>query len=122
MAEFTKPLQELVSDARSYADGQIDSFKLQVTKGLSLSLSQILSLILVVLCVFAMLLALGAAFVLLLGQLTGSYIVGALVVAGVFAAITAVLLIVRNKLFVNSFVKLFSGLFFSAPTIPEDEE
>ena len=47
MAGFDKPLQDLASDARAYVDLQVDDLKLKVTKGLSLSLGHLLSLLLV---------------------------------------------------------------------------
>lgn len=112
MAAFEKPLQDLVTDAKAYADLQVDDLKLKITKGLSLSLGQLLAMLLVVLSLFLVLLALSAGFVLLLGQWTGSYELGAFLMAAVFALVTLVLFLLRKKLFVDGFVKLFAGIFF----------
>lgn len=116
MARFEKPLQDLATDARAYVDLQVDDLKLKVTKGLSVSLGLVLALLLVVISLSAVLLALGAGFVLLLGQWIGSYVAAAFIMAGVFALITLALFLLRNKMFVNGFVKLFAGIFF------DDEE
>lgn len=112
MADFDKPFQALADDAKAYVDLQVDDLKLKVTKGLSLSLNQVLALILVSLTLFIALLALAAGCILLLGLWTGSYVLGAFIMAGVFAILTVVLFLCRNRLFVNIFVKLFAGIFF----------
>ena len=112
MAGFDKPLQDLASDARAYVDLQVDDLKLKVTKGLSLSLGQLLALLLVVISLSVVLLALGAGCVLLLGGWMGSYAGAAFVVAGIFAVLTLALFLLRGKLFVNAFVRLFTDVFF----------
>ena len=121
MANFEKPLQDLATDARAYVDLQVDDLKLKVTKGLSLSLAQVLSMLLVVISLSGVLLALGAGCVLLLGKWIGSYVAAAFIMAGVFALLTLTLFLNRKKMFVNGFVKLFAGIFFE-PEAPEEEE
>lgn len=117
MARFDQPLQDLAADTKAYVDLQADDLKLKVSKGLSLSLGQLLALLLVVLSLFIVLLSVAAGCVLLIGQWTGSYALGAFVMAGSFAIVTAVLFLLRKKLFVDSFVRLFTGIFFE-----EEEE
>ena len=117
MAGFEKPLQDLAADAKAYVDLQVDDVKLKVTKGLSLSLGQLLALLLVVISLSVVLLALGAGCVLLLGGWMGSFAGAAFAVAGVFALLTLVLFLRRGKLFVNSFVRLFTDVLFE-----EEEE
>ena len=78
---------------------------------------ELLALLLVVLSLFIVLLSVAAGCVLLIGQWTGSYALGAFVMAGSFAIVTAVLFLLRKKLFVDSFVRLFTGIFFE-----EEEE
>lgn len=120
MANFEKPLQDLATDARAYVDLQVDDLKLKVTKGLSLSLAQVLSMLLVVISLSGVLLALGAGCVLLLGKWIGSYAGAAFIMAGVFALVTLTLFLNRKKMFVNGFVKLFAGILFE-PEAPEEE-
>jgi hypothetical protein len=120
MANFEKPLQDLATDARAYVDLQVDDLKLKVTKGLSLSLAQVLSMLLVVISLSGVLLALGAGCVLLLGKWIGSYAGAAFIMAGVFALATLTLFLNRKKMFVNGFVKLFAGILFE-PEAPEEE-
>lgn len=120
MANFEKPLQDLATDAKAYVDLQVDDLKLKVTKGLSLSLAQVLSMLLVVISLSGVLLALGAGCVLLLGKWIGSYAGAAFIMAGVFALATLTLFLNRKKMFVNGFVKLFAGILFE-PEAPEEE-
>ena len=116
MAGFDKPLKDLASDAREYVDLQVDDLKLKITRGLSLSLGQVLAMLLVVVSLSVVLLALGAGCVLVLGAWLGNYALAAFIVAGFFALLTLILLLLKGKLFVNGFVRLFTGIFF------EDQE
>ena len=112
MAEFTKPIENLVSDASDYVDLKIDEVKLKGIKGLSLGLGHLLAMILVLFSFSVVLLALAFGWIMLMGQWIGSYAGGAFIMAGVFLIITLVLLSLRAKLFTGSFVRLFSELFF----------
>lgn len=112
MARFDKPLQDLVTDSKAYVDLQIDDLKLRVVKGLSLSLGQLLALLLVLIALSVVLLAVGAGCVLLLGTWIGSYAGAAFIMAGIFALLTLLLFRLRAKLFVNGFVKLFASILF----------
>lgn len=118
MSEFSRPMERLTESAREYLDLRVDDLKLRTAKGLSISLNHLLSMILVLFCALVVLLALSFACILLLGQVTGSYALGALIVAVLFAILTWVLFRMRGKLFLNGFIKMFIGLFFEE----EDED
>lgn len=112
MSGFDRPLRDLATNAKEYIDLQVDDLKLQITKGLSLSLGQVLALVLAVVSLSIVLLALGAGCVILLGNWLGNFALAAFIVAGFFALFTLILFLLRNKLFVNGFVKLFTKIFF----------
>ena len=112
MSGFDRPLQDLASNAREYVDLQVDDLKLRITKGLSLSLGQVLALVLALVSLSILLLALGAGCVILLGNWLGNFAVAAFIVAGFFAVITLILFLLKNKLFVNGFVRLFTKVLF----------
>ena len=103
---------------RDYVDLKIDDLKLRTVNGLSVSVSKILSTIMIIGVISTIFFALSFGFIMLLGEWIGSYGWGALIVAGVLLLALCVLLILRNKLFSNSFVQLFVKLFFGSP----DEE
>jgi len=117
MSQFTKPMEDLGSNAREYIDLKVDDLKLRTVKGLSLSLNHLLAMILVLFSGSIVLLAVAFGIILLLGQILGSYAGGAFIVAVIFAIITFILWKVRGKLFLDGFVKLFIKLFFD-----EDED
>jgi hypothetical protein len=112
MSGFDRPLRDLATNAKEYIDLQVDDLKLQITKGLSLSLGQVLALVLAVVSLSIVLLALGAGCVILLGNWLGNFALAAFIVAGFFALLTLILFLLKNKLFVNGFVKLFTKIFF----------
>ena len=112
MAGLDRPLQDLVNDAKSYVDLQADDLKLRITKGLSLSLGQVIALVLALVSLSIVLLAIGAGCVILLGNWLGNYAIASFIVAGVFAVFTLILFLFKDKLFVNGFVRLFAKIFF----------
>lgn len=112
MAGYDKPLQDLVTDAKTYVDLQVDNLKLRITKGLSLSLGQVIALVLALVSLSVVLLAIGAGCIILLGDWLGNYALASFIVAGFFALVTLILFLLKDKLFVNDFVRLFAKVFF----------
>lgn len=112
MSEFTRPAEDILKDAREYVDLKADGLKLQVARGLTLSVSKILSLILILGILSAFVMVLSLAFVLLLGEWIGSYAGAAFIVAGVHLVVLVVLFICKDRLFRGSFVRLFMNIFF----------
>lgn len=110
MSQFTEPIENLFQDSKLYFDKQLDNVKLRTVKGLSQSVSAIGRLLLIFAVASVCLLTLSFAFVMWLGELLDSYALGAFIVAGVLLVATVVLLLVREKLFKNSFIPLFEGI------------
>ena len=115
--EFLSPVENLSKDTKEYVDLKVDEVKLKTVKGLSVSLNYLLSMILLLFALGVVMMALAVGVTLAVGEWVGSYVAGAFIVAGVFAAITAIVFLLRGKMFVNGFVKMFSGMFFG-----KDEE
>lgn len=112
MNEFLEPIADLSQTAREYVDLRVDEVKLKTAKGLSLSVSRILSYIVILGVATNLLLVLSFAAILLLGDVIGGYGMAALIVAGVLLLLLLVLFLLRNKLFRGGFVKLFIKLFY----------
>ena len=121
MSEFTKPVEKLSESTKDYVKIKTDELKLQLVKGLSISVNQILSLLLVLFCGLIVLLAIAITVMLLMGSLIGNYAMGALLVAIIFAALTYYLYKRKDKMFVDTFVELFAKLFFEEDEEPSDE-
>ena len=113
MSDFTKPIEDIASELKDYVDVRVDDIRLQAVRGLTITVSKLLSLILILGVVLALLLLLSFGLVLLVGEWIGSYGLAALMVAGVVAIVLLVLLKVRDKLFQGTFVSLFVKLFFA---------
>ena len=116
MEKYTKPAEDLLASLKEYADIRIDDVKLRCVKGLSITMNHLVSLILVLFAVSVVLLSLGAGLIILIGKAIGSYAGGAFIAAGIFAIIAAVIFCLRDKLFVNSFVRMFIRIFFDGET------
>ena len=111
MEKYTKPAGDLLASVKEYADIRIDDVKLRCVKGLSITMNHLVSLILVLFAVSVVLLSLGAGLIILIGKAIGAFIA-----AGIFAIIAAVIFCLRDKLFVNSFVRMFIRIFFDGET------
>ena len=105
-------LDDLFGQGKVYLDAKLDEIKLRTVQGLSLGISGLLSTLVLV---FVLGIALGVfAYAgvqwlnLEVGAPWGTLIVGAAVLL-LFACLYAV----RKKLFLNSFVRLFIGVFFN---------
>ena len=111
-SRFTRPAEDFAKSAAEYIDLKVDEVKLRTAKGLSITLNQILLATLFLSLGRIVLMAAAFGGVLLLGDLVGSYAAGAFIVAGVFLLIMGVLFLLRKKLFLNGFVRMFINLFF----------
>lgn len=112
MSDFTRPVEDLGKEAAEYIDLKVDDLKLRTAKGLSMTLSKLLYLLSVLFVVTIALTAIAFGGVMWLGELIGSYAGGALIVAGFFLIVLAVLILLRKRLFRDTFVPLFAKLFF----------
>ena len=112
-SDFSAPAEDLVGKGKEYLDAQVDDVKLRLVKGLSVSVSKILGLILFLLVVSAFLLVLSFGLILLLAEWCSfSYGVSAIIVAGVLAVASVVAFIFREKMFQSGLIRLFVRLFF----------
>lgn len=112
MSEFTKPIEDLGKNASEYVDARIDDLKLRTVKGLSMTLGRLLYMLLVLFIVSVILTALAIGGVMWIGELIGSYAAGAMIVAGVFAVLLAVVILLRKRLFRDTFIPMLIRIFF----------
>ena len=119
-SRLTKPVEKLQKSASEYVDLRIDEVKLKTAKGLSVTLHKLL-LTLLFLSIGGMVLTTAAfGLILLIGQMTGNYALGAFIVAAVLLLLLIILVLLRKKLFINGLIRMFIGLFFEEKD--EDEE
>lgn len=107
-----KPAGDLIDSVKEYAGLKADELKLRGTEGLSTALGKIFSMIAMMTVASTALICAAFGFVLLIGRLLGDYAAGAFIVAGVFIIVFALMYAFRNRMFVNTFVRLFIKLFY----------
>lgn len=101
----------LGKDARDIVNLAVDEVKLKTTRGLSTALSQILAYLVIICTVFLVLGLLSLALLQWLNGLLGAPW-GTLIIAGVFLMVLVFLLMNRQKMFRDLFVKLFIDVFY----------
>lgn len=107
-----KPLDNLSSEARKYADLRMDDLKLRAVDGLSVGVSRVLTLMTLVMILAIVLAAFAFGSVLLLGEWLGSWTIATFIIGGVFLLLLLILVAFRKRLFLNVFVRLFIGIFY----------
>ena len=112
MGNFTRPVEELVKEASEYIDLRIDDLKLTTAKGLSMTLSKLLYMLLVLFVVSIIFISIAIGGVMWIGEMIGSYAGGAAIVAAFFLLLLGVLVLLRKRLFRDTFVPLLINLFF----------
>lgn len=112
MNPYIKPAEELTRETREYIDLRLDEVKLSLVKGLSVSASKLVGMILLIGLATNLVLVLSFGLVLLVGELINSYALAALGVAVLLGIALLILYRNRNNLFKNTFVPLFVKLFY----------
>ncbi|MBQ6179708.1 MAG: hypothetical protein IJK32_09340 [Bacteroidales bacterium] len=112
MSDFTRPVEDLGQKTTEYIDLRVDELKLKTAKGLSLTLSKLLYMLLVLFVVSIIMISIAVGGVMWIGEMVGSYAGGAAIVAAFFLLVLGVLVLLRKRLFRNTFVPLFIDLFF----------
>lgn len=118
MNKFTAPADKLVHEVTGYVNAQIDDVKLRSIKGLSQGTSALAGLLLIMIVVGAVITALSFAVVLWIGELLHSYAQAAFIMAGVWLLVLVVLFLLRKHLFKNSFVTMFTDVFYQKENKP----
>lgn len=109
-----KPLDNLSSEARKYAELRMDDLKLRAVDGLSVGFSRVLTLMTLVMVLTIVLAAFAFGSIMLLGEWLGSRTIAAFIIGGVFMLLLLVLFAFRKRLFLNVFVRLFIGIFYDS--------
>ena len=112
MSDFTRPVEDLGQKTTEYIDLRVDELKLKTAKGLSLTLSKLLYMLLVLFVVSIIMISIAVGGVMWIGELVGSYAGGAAIVAAFFLLVLGVLVLLRKRLFRDTFVPLFIDLLF----------
>ena len=112
MSDFTRPVEDFGQKTTEYIDLRVDELKLKTAKGLSLTLSKLLYMLLVLFVVSIIMISIAVGGVMWIGEMVGSFAGGAAIVAAFFLLVLGVLVLLRKRLFRDTFVPLFIDLFF----------
>lgn len=121
MAKNTNYVEDLASEARNYVDAKVDEVKLRATNGLSLALGKLLSLLLIIAVLIIVLGLLAYALLQWLNVALGAPW-GTFIICGVFAILLVVLFLMKDKMFRDTFVKLFINIFYETPEEKAEKE
>lgn len=110
--ELAAPAKELASSAKDYLDLRIDELKLASIEALSCGMGRFLNGIMLISLLIITSMLLSFAAILVFGELIGNYALAASIVAGIFLLITIIFFALRKKMFVNTFIRLFTPIFF----------
>ena len=113
MSQFSRPAEDLSREAQEYIDLRLEDVKLRTVKGLSVTASKLVGMILLLGIAINLVLVLSFGVILLVGELIGSYAWAALGVAALPGIGLWILVRKRDTLFRDTFVPLFVKLFFS---------
>ena len=91
---------------KDYIDARLEQGKLLAADGLSSSLAAAVTIFLTLVLATVVLTTLAFGAVLLIGELLGSYAVGAFIVSGFFLILTLICWLLRKKLFRSMFIKM----------------
>ncbi|MGL5317464.1 MAG: phage holin family protein [Bacteroidales bacterium] len=122
MEENEKHHEQIFRDVKNYADLRMDLLKLDIVEKVSRILSVFLVSILALLLLIAGMFYATMAFVYWSESAFGSLVPGFGIVTLFFLILAGCIYLLRNKLFINPFVRIFSKIFFEPNEITNDDK
>ena len=110
LKENTENIQE---QAQAYFENSIEYYKLWGFKIAMKSMTLILKLALIVLCITMVLLFLSIAAALAIGKALDSYALGFLIIGGAYFLFMGLLFLIKDKIVEGPILEKFSDIFFN---------
>lgn len=113
LEELKDNVEEIQENAKAYVESSIAYYKLWGFKVAMKSTTLILKFILIAICMMIVLLFMSVAAALAIGDLLNSYVVGFLIVAGVYFVLALLLFMIKDKIVEGPILEKFSEIFFN---------
>lgn len=121
MEEKEKYHEHIIRDLKNYTDIRIDLLKLDIIEKVARILSVFLVSILTLLLLIVGLFYASLAFVYWTEAYFGSLVPGFGIVTLFFLAMAFCMYLLRGKLFINPFIRIFSKIFFEPNELTDDK-
>ncbi len=113
--------KQLLDDSKSYLKARYDLLRLELLDKLSQIMGYLIMVIVLLLLLMGVLAYLSVALVNSLSAIMPTW-TACIILAAVITIIAVVLYYNKEKIFINPFVKLLSGMLFDEPQLNETEE
>lgn len=90
-----------------------EEFKKNIISGLSIGFSRVLSVLVILMLLMIVLTVFAIGFIILLGDVIGSWSAAAFIVGGIYLIALVILFLMRKRLFLGMFINIFSGIVVS---------
>ncbi len=111
--ELKENVEDIQENAKAYLESSISYYKLWGFKVAMKSTTMILKFFLISICLMIFLLFISIAGAIALGQMTDSYPIGFLIVAGIYLVLALLLFLVKDKIVEGPILEKFSEIFFN---------
>jgi hypothetical protein len=113
LEELKDNVEDIQENAKAYVESSIAYYKLWGFKVAMKSTTMLLKFGLIAVCIMIVLLFMSVAAALAIGQLMDSYVVGFLIVAGVYFVLALLLFLIKDKIVEGPILEKFSDIFFN---------
>lgn len=111
--ELKDNVEDIQANTKAYVESSIAYYKLLGFKVAVKSTTLILKFVLISMCIIIVLLFMSVAAALAIGQVMDSYIMGFLIVAGVYFVLALLLFLIKDKIVEGPILEKFSEIFFN---------
>jgi hypothetical protein len=113
LEELKDNVEDIQENAKAYVESSIAYYKLWGFKVAMKSTTLILKFALIAICMMIVLLFMSVAAALAIGDLFDSYVVGFLIVAGIYFVLALLLFMIKDKIVEGPILEKFSEIFFN---------
>lgn len=111
--ELKENVDSIQENAKAYLESSISYYKLWGFKVAMKSTTMIIKFFLISICLMIFLLFISIAGAIALGEMMDSYLIGFLIIAGIYLILALLLFLVKDKIVEGPILEKFSEIFFN---------